>query len=188
MNKCLFLDRDGTINAFNSGYNYKIDHIQLIPGVSELIAKFNKLNYKIIVISNQGGIGMGLYTKSDVDAVNEHIAQLLRQNGGDVHAFYYCPHNEKDGIGEYKIKCECRKPGNLLLEKAIKDFNCDRKRSLFIGDNITDKLCADKSQIAFYPFSFKNVITTSQGFRVQIDKYSDELIASILKFASDLCE
>ena len=103
MNKCLFVDRDGTINKFNSGYNYKIEHIQLIPGVEKLLASFCELGYKIVVITNQGGIGMGLYTDKDVNAVNRHIDALLQQNGARIDGVYYCPHNEKDGVGEYKV-------------------------------------------------------------------------------------
>ena len=186
LNKCLFIDRDGTINKFNSGYNYKKEHIQLIPGVEKLLSKFCKRGYKIIVITNQGGIGMGLYSHKAVHTVNRYIDQLLRGNGAGIDGFYYCPHNEKDGVGKYKVNCSCRKPGNLLLEKAITDFNADRKSSLFLGDNFTDKLCADKSNIAFYPIDFRAVKTTSQGFRVEIEEYSDELINSILAFAERL--
>ena len=186
MNKCLFVDRDGTINKFNSGYNYKIEHIQLIPGVEKLLASFCKLGYKIVVITNQGGIGMGLYTDRDVNAVNRYIDTLLQQNGARIDGVYYCPHNEKDGVGEYKVKCSCRKPGNLLLERAIKDFDADRSKSLFLGDNFTDKLCAQKSNIAFYPFDFRDVKTTSQGFRVEIESYSDALIESFLSIAKNL--
>lgn len=186
MNKCLFLDRDGTINQFNSGYNYKIEHIQLISGVGNLLKEFCLRGYKIIVITNQGGIGIGLYSDEDVKAVNRHINALLNDFDATIDAFYYCPHNEKDGIGEYKVKCSCRKPGNLLLERAIKDFNADRKTSLFLGDNFTDKLCANKSDVAFYPFSFKKVKTTSQGFRTEIKEYSTELINDILQFAQNL--
>ena len=186
MNKCLFLDRDGTINKFNSGYNYKIEHVQLIPGVEKLLRKFCERGYKLAVITNQGGIGLGLYSESDVNAVNRYIDELLAPHGAKIDGYYFCPHNEKYGHGEYKVHCSCRKPGNLLLERAINDFDADRQVSLFIGDNYTDKLCAEKSQIAFYPFDFRNVKTTSQGFRVEITEYTDELIENILAFADSL--
>lgn len=186
MNKCLFIDRDGTINEFNTGYNYKKEHIKLIPGVQNLLAKFCALGYKIVVITNQGGIGMRLYTVDDVHTVNEYINQLLAPYGAKIDAFYFCPHNEKDGVGEYKVKCSCRKPGNLLLERAINDFSAQREQSLFLGDNITDKQCAERSQIAFYPFEFRKVFTTSQGFRIKIEEYSNDLIKDIISFAENL--
>ena len=186
MNKCLFLDRDGTINKFNSGYNYKKEHIQLIPGIGNLLKEFCARGYKLILITNQGGIGMGLYSEEELNAVNRYIGELLQPYGARIDGVYYCPHNEKYGKGKYKVNCSCRKPGNLLLERAIEDFNADRKRSLFIGDNITDKLCAEKSSIAFYPFDFRNVKTTSQGFRVEINEYSEDLIKKIVVFAESL--
>lgn len=184
--KCLFIDRDGTINKFNRGYNYKIEHIQLIPGVDKLLTEFCKRGYKIIVITNQGGIACGIYTEEDLHAVNEHIGALLAPAGAKIDKVYFCPHHAQGVINELKIECSCRKPGNLLLEQAIADFNADVSKSLFLGDNFTDMLCAQKSNVAFYPISFKRVITTTQGFRTEITEYSDELIESILSFAESL--
>ena len=184
--KCLFIDRDGTINKFNRGYNYKIEHIQLIPGVDKLIAEFCKRGYKIVVITNQGGIACGIYTEEDVYAVNAHIASLLAPSGGRIDKVYFCPHHVQGIIEGLNVECSCRKPGNLLLEQAIADFNADVSKSLFLGDNFTDMQCAQKSKVAFYPFSFKRVITTSQGFRTEIKEYSEELIQSILSFAESL--
>ena len=105
MNKCLFIDRDGTINKFNLGYNYKIEHIQLIPGVDKLIAEFCKRGYKILVITNQGGIACGLYTEEDLHTVNEYIATLLAPAGGRIDKVYYCPHHAQEGIGKLKVLC-----------------------------------------------------------------------------------
>ena len=186
MNKCLFLDRDGTINLFGSGYTYKVEDVVLIPGIEKLVAKFVKAGWKIIVITNQGGIGKGIYTKEDVLAVNDHIDRLLKKHGGKIDGLYYCPHNEKEGLGEYKVKCSCRKPDSLLLKQALNDFNGDKSKSLFIGDNYTDRLCAEKEGVAFYPFEFKHVITTPQGFRFVIDQYSNELIENIFNYANNL--
>ncbi len=186
MNKCLFLDRDGTINEFNSGFNHKKEDIRLIPGIGKLLKEFKARGYKLIVITNQGGIGMGVYTEEDLYAVNRLINELLTEYEVQIDEFYFCPHHAELGKGEYKIECSCRKPGNLLLEQAIEKFDIDRRASLFLGDNITDKLCADKSKIAFYPFEFRNVKTTSQGFRIEIKEYSSKLINDILSFAENL--
>ena len=84
------------------------------------------------------------------------------------------------------MECSCRKPGNLLLEQAIAEYDADVSKSLFLGDNFTDMQCAQKSNVAFYPIGFKKVITTSQGFRTEISEYTDELIESILSFADGL--
>lgn len=181
--KCLFLDRDGTINVFNTGFNFKRNQIKLIAGIDKLIKKFIDNGYKIIVITNQGGIGKGVYTENDLYCVNRLIDGLLRQNGARIDAVYYCPHY-LGGNGEYNVKCECRKPGTLLLKKAIEHFNADLSRSIFIGDNITDKLCAENSGVKFYPFEFRNVIKTQQGFRIVIEEYTQDLIEKIFGYAN----
>lgn len=182
-NKCLFLDRDGTINVFNTGLNFKREQIKLIAGIDELIKKFIDNGYKIIVITNQGGIGKGVYTENDLYCVNRLIDGLLRKNGARIDAVYYCPHY-LGGNGEYNVKCECRKPGTLLLKKAIEHFNADLSRSIFIGDNVTDKLCAENSGVKFYPFEFRNVIKTQQGFRIVIKEYTQNLIEKIFRYAN----
>lgn len=183
-NKCLFLDRDGTINVFNVGSNFKKEHIELIPGVAELIARFISDGYKIIVITNQGGIGKGVYTESDLYCVNELIDRLLREKGAHIDAVYYCPHFA-GGIYPYNKKCECRKPESLLLRRAIKHFNADTEKSLFIGDNFTDKACAEKCNVRFYPFEFRRVRKTSHGFRFVIKEYDNSLINDIFDFAAN---
>lgn len=178
MQKCLFLDRDGTINKFGIGYNFKEEHVTLIKGVDKMIAEFIGAGYKIIVITNQGGIGKGVYTEQQMNAVNEHIDRLLRKNGAHIDAFYYCPHYSKTGT-----VCACRKPGTLLLENACKDFNADINASLFVGDNYTDMLCAKNFGVRFYPFEFRHVYSTTQGFRIVINEYSENLIEKMLEYA-----
>lgn len=182
MNDCLFLDRDGTIIEYGDGYNFKPEKIKLINGAGKLIAAFNRAGYKVIFITNQGGVGKGLYTEEDVLKVHEKINLLLAEFGGRADDLFYCPH-DPDGIGKYRAVCSCRKPGGLLLEKAIEKYNANIENSLFLGDNITDKQCAESAGVRFYPVSFRHVITTSHGFRTVIEAYTDQTIEKILAFA-----
>src|SRR5574344_1813525 len=103
MKKCLFLDRDGTINAYNIGYNFMPSQVEMIDGADKLIARFVEAGYIIVVITNQGGIARGLYTEDDMRSVNAYIDGYLRKRGGKIDAFYYCPHDEKFGTGKYKV-------------------------------------------------------------------------------------
>lgn len=182
MNNCLFLDRDGTIIEYGDGYNFKPEKIRLIRGADKLISAFNRAGYKVIFITNQGGIGKGLYTEDDVFKIHAKINDLLAESGGHADDLFYCPH-DPNGIGKYRAVCSCRKPGGLLLQKAIEKYNADVKNSLFLGDNITDKQCAESVGVRFYPLSFRHVITTSHGFRSEIRAYTDETIERILSFA-----
>jgi len=85
----------------------------------------------VIVISNQSGIGRGLYSEADYEQVKTRLDDVLRQHGAYIDASYYCPHSPDDG-------CACRKPGTLLFERAIADFRIDPSTALLIGDRFRD--------------------------------------------------
>jgi D-glycero-D-manno-heptose 1,7-bisphosphate phosphatase len=88
--------------------------------------------YLLIVITNQGGIAKGLYTHQDVETVHNYLMETLAKEGIHITDIYYCPHHPDQG------KCLCRKPGSLMLEKAIARYNIDAGKSYFIGDNDRD--------------------------------------------------
>lgn len=141
MRKALFLDRDGTINV-DKGYTYKVEDLQFIEGMPELIKTYNDSEYLVIVITNQAGIGRGHYTEADMQKFHDNMNKELREKyGAHIDAFYFCPHHPEYGIGEYKIECKCRKPNSGMLERAIKEFDIDVKRSVLIGDKDKDVQC-----------------------------------------------
>lgn len=137
-NYAVFLDRDGTINE-DPGYLGNPDQVKLYSGSAEALFKLkNKLNFKLIVISNQSGIARGKLTDEMVDDVNKKINQLLSKENTSIDAFYYCPAHPDFNTDE---ECSCRKPSPELVFKAAKDFNIDLKKSYFVGDNISDIEC-----------------------------------------------
>lgn len=132
-NKAIFLDRDGVINNnANHYYIYRNDQLEINPGVKEAIAEMCKASYLVIVISNQGGIAKGLYTKSDVDILHEKIASEIKKHGGEIVDFFYCPHHHS------LEKCLCTKPSPLMIERAISRYHIDPKKSFLIGDSNRD--------------------------------------------------
>lgn len=142
MNKAVFLDRDGVINNDEGLYYiYKKDDFTINPGIIESIVMLNKHNFKVIVISNQGGIGKGLYTKKDTDELHTFLNEKLKQAGGNIIEFYYCPHHPDTGL------CLCRKPSGLMIEKAIARFHLDRQNCYFIGDSQRDVEAAQNAGI-----------------------------------------
>lgn len=133
MNKAAFFDRDGTINI-DVGYLHKIEDIQFVKGVPELIKEYNDKNYLVIVITNQSGIARGMFDISEMYAVNNEInRRLLEEYGAHIDAFYYCPH-----LPSISGSCTCRKPKPGLFLKAIKDFDIDTKQSVSFGDSDRD--------------------------------------------------
>lgn len=128
--KAVFLDRDGTINE-DIGFPHKIEHFKLLPGVCEGLIKLQSAEYKLIIITNQSGIGRGVYRLEDFYAFNNHLVKILNQNGINISRTYYCPHHPDDN-------CECRKPKPKLIQDAAKDLNLDISSSWMIGDKLSD--------------------------------------------------
>lgn len=137
MNKAVFLDRDGTINA-EKNYLYKIEDFEFIKGALEAIRILNDNGYKVIVITNQAGIARGYYTEEDVKRLHEYIQNQLKKYKAHIDAFYYCPHHPTAGIGKYKIDCNCRKPKDGLFRIAISDLKIDVHKSFAVGDKVSD--------------------------------------------------
>lgn len=131
MNKAAFLDRDGVIN-FDKGYVYRIEEFIFLPGVIEGLKTLQERGFLLIVITNQGGIAKGFYTKEDVEILHSWMKKELEKKDIHITEIYFCPHHD-----EYE-KCLCRKPGSLMLENAISRFNIDKTKSFFIGDKETD--------------------------------------------------
>jgi len=135
--KCIFLDRDGTINK-EVDYLYKVEDFEFIDGANEAIKLFNGLGYLVIVVTNQSGIARNYYTEDDLKNLHIHIDKLLERISAKIDSYYYCPHHQTKGIGKYKVKCLCRKPELEMFLRAKKDFNIDFENSIIIGDKISD--------------------------------------------------
>ncbi|NQT27452.1 HAD-IIIA family hydrolase [candidate division KSB1 bacterium] len=125
-----FLDRDGTINK-EVHYLHEPDKYELYPNSAEGIKKFQDMGYKIIVITNQPGIGMGYFSKEDFYRVNREMLKQLSQFGILVDKIYFCPHSKSE-------QCDCRKPGQALIQRGKDELNLDLSRSVIIGDKTGD--------------------------------------------------
>jgi D,D-heptose 1,7-bisphosphate phosphatase len=132
-----FLDRDGTLNE-DTGYVHRPDQFRWLPGATETIRLLNDLGYLVLVITNQAGIARGYYRESDVVALHAWMNGQLRPLGVHIDAFYFCPHHPTDGIGEYRIACDCRKPAPGLVMQAARDWHVDMSRSIACGDKRSD--------------------------------------------------
>ncbi len=132
MNKAVFLDRDGVINLEIGNYIQQMSDFHIHEHAINHIRTLNDKGYKVVVITNQGGIAKGLYTKSVLDSIHAKMNLEVTQNGGKIDAIYYCPHHPDFSL------CLCRKPESLLIEKALARFRIDPSISLFIGDKQRD--------------------------------------------------
>mgnify|MGYP006140756135 CR=1 FL=1 len=137
--KTIFLDRDGVINK-EKNYLYKKDDFDFIDGVFDACQYLSKLNYKIIIITNQSGIGRGYYTKSDFQNINDWMIEQFRSNKINILDTFYCPHSPEDN-------CQCRKPKPGMLFQAQKKYTIDMGNSWLIGDKEDDIIAANRSGV-----------------------------------------
>lgn len=139
MQPAVFLDRDNTLIE-NDGDLGDPTQVKLIQGVAAAVGSLRGLGYKVIVVSNQGGVARGKYTEKDVDAVHERINTLVRQfaSGAYIDRFYYCPYHPEGGVEAYKREHSWRKPQPGMLLQAAKDMDLDLTQSWMIGDQPRD--------------------------------------------------
>ncbi len=128
----VFLDRDGTINV-DTVHVSSADTVRLIPGAAAAIARVNAAGIPVIVISNQSGIGRGLFTAEEYERVRARIDELLAAAGAQVLTTYYCPHSP-----DVAPPCECRKPGPGLYRQAAAEHGIDLAQSWYVGDRLRD--------------------------------------------------
>lgn len=131
----VFLDRDGTVNV-DTDFVRDAATVALIPGAAEAIARLNAARWPVIVISNQSGIGRGIFTHDEYEQVRRRIDELLAERGAHVEATYICPHVPPQSPAD--VACECRKPGTALYRQAAAEHAIDVARSWFIGDRWRD--------------------------------------------------
>jgi D-glycero-D-manno-heptose 1,7-bisphosphate phosphatase len=142
MNKAVFLDRDGVINRKGSSYYiFREEEFFFNKGVIEALRYFTGKGYIIIVITNQGGIARGIFTTAHLEKLHDFMIKKLAVSGIKITAIYYCPHHPEIS------KCECRKPGSLLFEKAIAEHDIDPKSSYMIGDSAIDIQASEKAGV-----------------------------------------
>ena len=127
--KAIILDRDGTLIE-DKDYAYKIEDLELLPGVIEGLRNLQE-EFIFVIVTNQSGIGRGYYTEEDFHYFNDYLIRLLKQENIEILKTYYCPHLKEDG-------CTCRKPKTKFITEIIKDYNVNIKQSWMFGDHPSD--------------------------------------------------
>jgi len=138
--KAVFLDRDNTLIE-NDGDLGDPALVRLREGVAESLRSLREQGYRLIVVTNQGGVARGAYTERDVDAVHERIAQLVDEVAGAhgvIDRFYYCPYHPEGTVEEYRREHRWRKPQPGMLLQAARDLGLDLSQCWMIGDQPRD--------------------------------------------------
>lgn len=124
------LDRDGTLNV-EKHYLSDPGELELMPGVAEGLKLLRSHGFRLVVISNQSGIGRGIVSRDVVEAIHARLRELLRRQGVELDGIYYCPHSPEQN-------CSCRKPNPAMIYQAAKDLDFNPGESFVVGDKRSD--------------------------------------------------
>ncbi len=132
----VFLDRDGTVIVDRHHLGDPAG-VELLPGAAAAIRTLNQAHLPIVLVTNQSGIGRGLFSTADFQAVQRRLVELLEAQHARVDAVYHCPHSP-----EHDPPCHCRKPLPGLYQRAAEELGLDLSRSFYVGDRPRDVAAA----------------------------------------------
>lgn len=133
----LFLDRDGVVNRDDGFLHHNAD-IRFIDGIFVLVKEFIAHGFRIVIVTNQSGIGRGLFSEADFSALMDWMKREFAAQGARLDAVYHCPDHPTEGFGAYRRDTPRRKPGPGMFFEAAGDLGLDLARSWCVGDRSTD--------------------------------------------------
>jgi D-glycero-D-manno-heptose 1,7-bisphosphate phosphatase len=133
----LFLDRDGVVNV-DTDYLYRIEDCRFIDGIFEMVAGFAAAGFVPVIVTNQSGIGRGLYAEKDFQRLMTWMRGQFSHRGVEIAAVYHCPDHPTEGIGPYRRENTWRKPGPGMFLQAAADLSLDLSASWSIGNQLSD--------------------------------------------------
>ena len=154
--KIIVLDRDGVINLDSEQFIKKPEEWKPIPGSLEAIARLNESGWRVVIASNQSGLGRGLFDMDTLNAINEKMTKALGQVGGRIDAIFFCPHTADS-------TCDCRKPKPGMFLQIAERFNVDMKEVPVVGDSLRDLQAG--AAVGCKPY----LVLTGKGVKTQAD-------------------
>jgi len=142
----LFLDRDGVVNV-ERHYVYRIEDFDFVEGIFDLCRCAAQRGLPIVIVTNQAGIGRGLYSEKQFNTLTTWMCQRFKQEGITVTAVYHCPYHPEHGVGHYRRESPDRKPSPGMLLRARDDWDIDLARSVMVGDRLTDMFAAQAAGV-----------------------------------------
>jgi len=178
MIKIVFLDRDGVINKYPGDKNYVTiaKGFRFLPGVKNALKLLSDAGFMVFIVSNQAGVGKGVYTQRSLDEITSKMIFELIRKGVNISGVYYCIHKPDDN-------CTCRKPNIGLIKKALHDFmikNINLKKKYFIGDSQIDIKTAKKAGLkSILVLSGKEKMVNRENWEVEPDYIAKDLFAAV---------
>ena len=147
----IFLDRDNTL-TIDEGYSFKIEKFQWVNGAANALNAFQKAGIPVFIVTNQGGIGRGLFSVDDMHLFHQYLRKMARLVGGVIHDIAYCPHHPLAVTDALKTPCRCRKPEPGLLFDLADKWQIDLGRSVMVGDRDSDVEAGQRAGCHSYLF------------------------------------
>jgi len=154
--KLVILDRDGVINFDSPQFIKSPDEWKPIPGSLDAIAHLNRWGYRVVVATNQSGVGRGLFDMDTLNAIHDKMMRAVGQAGGRIDAIFFCPHSADS-------TCDCRKPKPGLFREIAERFNVDLTNVPAVGDSLRDLQAA--AAVGAQPL----LVLTGKGEKTRVD-------------------
>jgi D-glycero-D-manno-heptose 1,7-bisphosphate phosphatase len=138
----VFLDRDGTLIR-EVHYLSSIEQLEILPGVPAALRRLSAHGFRLIMVTNQSAIARGALSEAGLAEIHAELVARLSQAGARLDGIYYCPHHPVDGLGDYRIACDCRKPKTGMIRRAAVEFGLDPALSYVVGDQWIDMELAE---------------------------------------------
>jgi D-glycero-D-manno-heptose 1,7-bisphosphate phosphatase len=135
--RAAFLDRDGVINL-DHGYVFRPQDFEFVPGTLAAARRLHEAGWALVVVTNQSGIGRGLYSEDDYRTLDAWMRAEFAAAGAPLAGTYFCPHHPSEARGAYRRECDCRKPAPGMLLTAARELNLDLAASAMFGDKASD--------------------------------------------------
>lgn len=129
--RLVILDRDGVINEDSDDYIKSPEEWHPIPGSAHAIARLNEAGFKVVVATNQSGIGRGYFSPDDLEHIHQKMRRYLADHSAYLAGIFFCPHTPED-------HCDCRKPKGGLLNQIVRELDCPLTRVPMVGDSLRD--------------------------------------------------
>ena len=168
----LFLDRDGVINE-DHGYVHSKENFHFIPGIFELVLAARAMGYLCVVVTNQAGIGRGLYTARQFKTLSTWMCEQFQNRGAFIDAIYYSPFHPTEARGRYLLKETTRKPGAGMFLEAADELNIDLSKSIMVGDKVSDVKASLKANISSNYLLSSSYINLDQSLKGKVEIVSD---------------
>ncbi len=154
MSKLIILDRDGVINFDSDQFIKSPDEWKPIPGSLEAIARLSQADYRVVVATNQSGIGRGLFDMPTLNAIHDKMHKACALAGGRIDAVFFCPHTND-------ANCDCRKPKSGMLEEIAMRYGVNLKGVPAVGDSLRDLEAAARQEAQ------PMLVLTGKGIKTQ---------------------